>query len=132
MAKPLTLTPKQQRFVEEYLVDLNASDAARRAGYSKRGDTAKQAGFRNLRKPLIQAALAKAQAARAVRTELSQDYVVQELQRIVDECDPSEAKATRALELLGKHLGMFTQSIRFDGDRVEIKLSFDPTPPDGD
>ena len=52
------LTPKQQRFVEEYLIDLNATQAAIRAGYSKH--TAHSIGHENLSKPEIVAALAEA------------------------------------------------------------------------
>ena len=49
------LTAKQERFVEEYLVDLNATQAAKRAGYSER--TATEIGYENLRKPHLQEAL---------------------------------------------------------------------------
>ena len=54
------LTPKQQRFIDEYLIDLNATQAAIRAGYSPR--TARQIGQENLSKPVIAAAVAKATA----------------------------------------------------------------------
>ncbi len=52
------LTPKQLRFIDEYLIDLNATQAAIRAGYSPR--TARQIGDENLSKPVIAAAVAKA------------------------------------------------------------------------
>ena len=71
------MTPKQQRFVEEYLVDLNATQAAMRAGYSKK--TAHAVGHENLRKPEIEAAIAEAMQARSERTEVTIDKVVQEL-----------------------------------------------------
>lgn len=71
------LTDKQRRFVEEYLVDLNATQAAIRAGYSR--DTAGSIGSENLKKPEIAAAVAKAQEARAQRTEVTADRVLQEL-----------------------------------------------------
>ena len=74
------LTPKQKRFVEEFLIDLNATQAAARAGYSKR--TARQTGAENLSKPVIQEAIAKAQAVRSERTRITQDRVVEELGKI--------------------------------------------------
>jgi len=74
------LTPKQDAFVREYLVDLNATQAAIRAGYSKR--TARRIGSENVAKPDIAAALQKALRARAERTEVTADRVLQELARI--------------------------------------------------
>lgn len=68
------VTPKQARFVEEYLKDLDATAAAIRAGYSAR--SAKQHAHDLLSKPHIQAAVAAAQAARSKRTEIDQDYVL--------------------------------------------------------
>jgi phage terminase small subunit len=74
------LTPKQQCFVAEYLVDLNATQAAIRAGYSER--TAAVIGCENLTKPLVQAAIAAAMQKRAKRTEVTQDRVITELAKI--------------------------------------------------
>lgn len=71
------LTAKQQRFVEEYLVDLNATQAAIRAGYSKK--TAQQIGAENLSKPVIASALKEAKDKRSARTEITQDAVLNEL-----------------------------------------------------
>jgi phage terminase small subunit len=71
------MTPKQCRFVEEYLVDLNATQAAKRAGYSQR--TAFAIGRENLHKPSIQAALTAAMDDRARRTEITADRVLREL-----------------------------------------------------
>lgn len=74
------MTPKQQRFVEEYLVDLNATEAAKRAGYSER--TAYSIGQENLNKPEIAEAIEAAQQQRAERTEVTADRVLDELARI--------------------------------------------------
>src|SRR5690606_4977902 len=76
----MALTAKQRRFVEEYLIDLNATQAAIRAGYSKK--TAGQIGDENLKKPQIAAAVQAAQAERSKRTQITQDRVLQELARI--------------------------------------------------
>lgn len=73
----LGLTEKQQRFVDEYLVDLNATQAAIRAGYS--ADTAGAIGHENLKKPEIVLALAEARKAQQERTQITADRVVTEL-----------------------------------------------------
>lgn len=74
------LTPRQERFVAEYLVDLNATQAAIRAGYSAR--TANREGTRLLSHAVIQEMIQKAQADRQERTEVTQDRVVLELARM--------------------------------------------------
>jgi phage terminase small subunit len=72
------MTPKQQRFVQEYLVDLNATQAAIRAGYSPR--TARSVGSENLTKPDIAAAIAAAGAQLAARTGITAERVLAELE----------------------------------------------------
>ncbi len=84
---PATLTPKQTAFVHEYLVDLNATQAALRAGYSKK--TAFRIGSENLQKPEIAAALQDAMAKRAKRTAITADNVLRELWAIAT-ADPRE------------------------------------------
>lgn len=74
------LTPKQQRFVEEYLIDLNATQAAIRAGYSEK--TAKSIGQENLTKPDIQKAIEEAQSKRAEQTQIDAAYVLKRLVEI--------------------------------------------------
>ena len=76
----MSLTDKQRRFVEEYLSDLNATQAAIRAGYSQ--TTARQTGSENLSKPDVADAIAEAMAARSERTEITQDQVLTELAKI--------------------------------------------------
>lgn len=74
------LTPKQQRFVEEYLIDLNATQAAIRAGYSEK--TAKEIGSENLTKPDIQKAIEEAQNKRTEQTQIDAAYVLRRLVEI--------------------------------------------------
>lgn len=74
------MTPRQQRFVDEYLIDLNATQAAIRAGYSAK--TAEVQGPRLLGNVRVAKAIAKATEARARRTQITQDRVLQELARI--------------------------------------------------
>lgn len=93
-------------------MDLNATQAAMRAGYSKK--TASRIGPELLGKPCISEAILKAMAERQKRTEITQDMVIDELGKIAlaDAADYSESalrysNKLKALELLGKHLGMF-------------------------
>jgi len=73
----MKLTYKQQRFAEEYLVDGNATQAAIRAGYSKR--TARIIGCENLTKPNIKALIDAGRQVLTVRTEVNADNVIREL-----------------------------------------------------
>lgn len=73
----MSLTPKQSRFVDEYLIDLNATQAAIRAGYST--NRADAMGHENLRKPEISQAVEAAMKARSARTEINADWVLKRL-----------------------------------------------------
>ena len=156
------MTKKQKRFVEEYLIDLNATQAAIRAGYSP--DTAKSIGSENLTKPDLQARIAKAMAERSKRTGVSADRVVMELAKIafVNAGDVIDAETAtlkpdaaredtaaiqsvkvktfgedglereikmadklKALELLGKHLGMFKDKVELSGTLETEKNKLD-------
>ena len=154
----MALSPKQKKFVGEYLIDLNASASLLRAGYrSKNPDVD---GHKLLVKPSISKAIALAMAERAKRTEITADHVLQQLAKIgfVDIKDvvtwagnririrPSEEidgtllaeisetetetggtlkiklnDRMKALELLGKHLGMFTDKLEVNGAMVIFK-----------
>ena len=144
------LTEKQQRFVDEYLIDLNATQAAIRAGYSVK--TAQEQGYQLLQKTSVQQAISEAMAERNKRTGVNQDRVVLELAKIaflkmtdvVDshgqiiegaseddlsciesikykhsesetgsstEREVKAASKLKALELLGKHLGMWNDKL---------------------
>lgn len=148
------LTPKQERFCEEYLIDLNATQAAIRAGYSEK--TANEQGAQLLAKLSIQEKIAELQAARSKRTEITQDRVVKELAAMAfakatdyaqiadiggmvtvkitptDELTPEQQAAivgikqtqagievkldkSKALEMLGRHLGMFNDKLELSG-----------------
>lgn len=171
------LTAKQQRFCDEYLIDLNATQAAIRAGYSEK--TATEQGARLLTNVKVQKYIQKRKADRVERTEITQDMVLMELASIafsnaadyaaivekdatiqtengvlIPLCDENgepvkyrtvepvltadltetqkralavikkgrdgfEVKPydkIRALELLGKHLGMFTEKVEVTGE----------------
>jgi phage terminase small subunit len=74
------LTPRQRRFCEEYVVDLNGAGAARRAGYAK--NSAKVEGVRLLANANVQAEVERLMAARSKRTQITADAVVSELGKL--------------------------------------------------
>lgn len=74
------MTPKQQRFVEEYLIDLNATQAAIRAGYSAK--TAYSIGEENLNKPDIASAIEERRAALSAKAEVTQERIVAEFAKM--------------------------------------------------
>jgi len=74
------LTPKQEAFVREYLIDLNATQAAIRAGYSKK--TAHPIGAENLQKPAIAKAIQRVMDERARKVEVTQERVLREFAKI--------------------------------------------------
>lgn len=105
VAQPHGLTDKQRRFVAEPLVDFNATQAAIRAGYSKR--TAAAIGAENLRKPRIAAALASAQSETGKRLALTKDWALQKLMENVDRAMQAEAVVDRQANETGEY--------RYDG-----------------
>ncbi len=123
------LTPKQDMFVREYLIDLNATQAAIRAGYSAK--TAYSIGEENLKKPEIAAAIQKAMEKRAAAVDISAEYVLNGIKNLIDRCeqkipvldDKGEptgewrfegSTAMRGYEMLGRHLKLFTDKVEID------------------
>lgn len=175
------LTDRQAAFVQEYLLDLNATQAAIRAGYSE--NTASETGYENLRKPQIVVAIQKAFQKRAERTQLTADRILAEIMKLsfinpkslfnedgdllsihempddvacaIAAIDVGEVKTYRdqdgkpeeshrvkkiklwdkrgSLELLGKHLKLFTDKVEHSGslyinplDAVKKQLESNP------
>ncbi len=174
----MAITPKQQRFVDEYIVDLNATKAAIRAGYSKA--SAHTQGWDFLQKPEIRSAIEAAAAKRAERVEVKADDLLRRLkeiafvdvrhayddagnllnvQQLPDDIGRSlagikvfdefgvdaegnklkigevrELKFTdriRALELLGKHLKIFTDRVEHDVSESLAELLASARKPEG-
>ena len=150
------MTKKQKLFIEEYLIDLNATQAAIRAGYS--AESAYSIGQENLKKPEIRARIEQAMAERSKRTGVNADRIIMELAKIAfvnamdvidtesatikDDAAPEDTAAIqsvkvktfgedglereikmadklKALELLGKHLGMFKDKLELSGLKAE-------------
>lgn len=157
------LNDKQKRFCQEYIIDLNATQAAKRAGYSD--NTAYSQGQRLLKHVEIQNECQKALQKRSERTEITQDRVLKELSKLgfsdmsnyatwgkdgvdlraSDELTPEQTAAISevsetiskdggsikfklhdkkgALELIGKHLGMFNDKLQVDGDlKIQVEI----------
>ena len=113
-----TLTPRQARFVEEYLIDLNGAQAAIRAGY--KAVNARNIAYGHLAKPHIQAAIAEGRKQQSERLHLSADRVVQGLYEEATDRSEGSSHAARvaAWAHLGRHLNMFK-------DKVEIEIGQD-------
>jgi phage terminase small subunit len=111
--KKSKLNLRQQRFVNEYLKDLNATQAAKRAGYSEK--TVNQIGPRLLVNVRVADAIAKAVHKRAERTRITIDEVVTKIVDIAMSDDRPQDQ-TRCLDMLMKHLGGYQANNRLDVD----------------
>ena len=115
------LTAKQELFCKEYLIDLNATQAAIRAGYS--GNTACAIGTENLRKPHLAKFIAELKAERSDRVQIDADWVLAASKSLYDKCMEGEpltdsegnelglakfhpAGAAKAIELIGRHVNV--------------------------
>jgi phage terminase small subunit len=131
------MTPKQERFVQEYLIDLNATQAAIRAGYSVK--TAYTIGQKLTKKDeAVKEAIAAAVEERRKKSEITAEYVLTNLKEVVERClqrapvvtmkggqvtdeegrdvwEFNAPGANKALELLGRHLGMFVNRTELSG-----------------
>nr|DAO25469.1 MAG TPA: Terminase small subunit [Caudoviricetes sp.]DAY56222.1 MAG TPA: Terminase small subunit [Caudoviricetes sp.] len=131
------LTAKQRRFCDEYLIDLNATQAAIRAGYSEKN--ARNIASENLAKPNIKAYIDERMAEKESQLIATQDEVLKYLTSVLrgesqsteivvegtgDGCseartlkkEPSEKDRLRAAELLGKRYGLYTDKVETDVD----------------
>lgn len=129
---------RRQRFAQEYLKSLNATEAAIAAGYSKK--TAKSQGSRLLRDKTVKELIDAGKKQRSERAAISAEYVLKNLQEVAERCmerapvlvregrdlvqkvDEHErhvwefdsSGANRSLELLGKHLKLFTEKVEHE------------------
>jgi len=124
------LTEKQLLFCREYIKDLNTSQAAVRAGY--RESSAKAHGHELLQKPAIKREINRVLECRSQRLKMDGDYILSEIHDTYQEArEEGDIKsALKALELLGKHLKLFTetQEIKHTG---EVQMGFMVVPAKG-
>jgi len=107
--KDRPLTSKQQRFCEEYQIDLNATQATIRAGYKCKNDHVAQViGWDNLLKPVIKSEIIRLKAVVSEKIGLTAQYVLDKLKKIAEDTELTHpAVSVKAYELLGKHKGIF-------------------------
>ena len=138
-----TLTLKQRLFCREYITDLNASQAAERAGYSAK--CAKEQGYRLLTYAHVQDEIADLMRRRALRLEVTSDYVIQTIVETIQRCSQGQAivdrqgtpvfgidtqtgderplykydsaSVLRGAELLGRHLRLFSDRLEHVGPK---------------
>ena len=137
------LTAKQSNFVKEYLIDLNATQAAIRAGYSKK--TAFRSGQENMQRPAIKAAIQKVMDKRSKKTGITANGVLADIRYLADMClgrkptkkaqlfegvyverevlEVNQQGAKAALELLGKHLKLFGADTTAANSGLTINLN---------
>lgn len=148
----IKLTPKQEAFCNEYLIDLNATAAAKRAGYSE--DTAYSIGSENLRKPEIAARIVELREVISKNTLVTPEYIIEGIKETAERClqrvpvmkwdyvekrmvqeTDEEGKdvwtfdsngANKAFELLGKHIGLFEKDNRQKSAVINVNLTDDP------
>lgn len=118
------LTVKEKAFVERHLVHGNGAQAVREAGY--RCKDAAGMAYELLGRPLVQKALQAARADLSKRNELDADWVLGRLRKeaLSRRIGSSHAARVRALELIGKQLGMFKEKVEHDGE-LKLKVSLD-------
>lgn len=142
----MKLNPKQELFCQEYLIDLNGTQAAIRAGYSKR--TADVQASKLLALPKVASRVSQLKAERLKRVQVDQDYVLHGLMEVAERCMQKRpvtawdyekrqmgvakddegreiwsfdsSGANRAFELLGKHVGIFEKDNKQKGQKITI------------
>lgn len=116
----MSLPPRQAAFVREYLVDLNATQAAIRAGYS--AHTAESQGSRLLSNAKVAEVVASKTATRAAKLELTAEGVLRDLIRLSEAAEKvgEFGPAIKARELLGKHLKLFTEKVEHSGESLTV------------
>jgi phage terminase small subunit len=149
----VALTPRQKRFVNEFIIDLNATAAAKRSGYSEK--SAYCQGQRLTKHAEVALAIAEAQEDRRKASEISAEYVLGRIHEVLERCTqhrpvldkqgqpvmvetpngdmaPSyefdAAGAAKAAELLGRHIGLFPNKTNWQGQLTVVNEAAVPRP----
>lgn len=150
MAEERQLNSRQLLFIDEYIKDLNASQAAIRAGYSE--ETASQIGYQLLQKTSVSERISELQAQVAQRNGITQDWIVNNLRTVAERCMQvapvlnrkgehvkvetptgelvpaysfNAMGANKALELLGKTTGLFSDKLDVNITKRNINITID-------
>lgn len=117
------LTIRQRRFAEEYVIDYNATGAALRAGYAS--SYANRQGYQLMAHPDVAAYIDElTQSKTAKIMSVDPEYVIARVTEIITKEGAKDADKLRGLELLAKHLGMFTEKVELtgkDGEAIQIE-----------
>lgn len=127
----MSLNVRQQRFVAEYLIDLNATAAYKRAGYAAKGNAAEVSACQLLSNPKVAVEIQKAMDKRSEDLGIDANYVLTTIKATIERCSQAEpilrdgeptgeykfdaAAVLKGAELLGKHLKMFTDKVEHSG-----------------
>lgn len=127
----MSLTPKQERFVSEYLIDLNATAAYKRAGYKGQGNSAEATASQLLSNPKVAKRVHEAMEKRSNDLGIDAAYVLKTIKATIERCSQAEpvmqngeptgdykfdaSAVLKGAELLGKHLKMFTDKVEHGG-----------------
>lgn len=119
----MALSDKHMKFVDEYMIDMNASAAYQRAGYAAKGNSAEVNAIRLLRNAQVSEEIAKRQAKMQEESGMSVKWVLEQYKSLIDnnmKTEPSVAKG--ALDSVAKHYGMFTEKVKIEGTLTVEKL----------
>ena len=111
----MKLSDKMEAFCREYVQDLNATQAAIRAGYSAR--SSQMQGSRLMSNDIVKQRIQQLMDQRSMRTNITADTVLERINRIADRAEDKGdyTSALKANELLGKHLKLFTDKVEHSG-----------------
>ena len=125
-----SLTEQQKRFCEEFLVDLNATQAALRAGYSQKFPS--RVAHQLMENAAVRIAIDALRAERSKGSDVTKDFVLRGIQKAIQKADDAGnlSALLRGYELLAKHLGMFVERTEISGPdgeaiRMEQKIKED-------
>lgn len=113
----MALTGKHKKFADEYLIDLNATQAYLRAGYKCKEDVARRNASRLLTNADVQSYIEERQQKLQKKTGMDQEWVLNQYKYLYDENKDKDAQVAKStLDSVAKHLGMFTDKLQIDGN----------------